>query len=944
MDAPPQSPGRTLAAAAASAAPDVQAALADYEIGHVLGKGKFSQVYLATSRSTGRKFAFKVLSKLDHRPRVMAKLKREIDILNALRGAKVFVPCDSALDATTAAADASDATYTESEDDDGTGFSTYGSRSTLAGSGSGGYRSNRSGTRLPAAAANVDRRHRHLHGGTSSSSQTTLSGHPNIVDMFQTFETPSVTIMVLQLLSGVNLHDFVFESIRLSESVARGMFRQLASAVSFCHARGVVHRDLKMGNVMLILAQPPPPPNDLVLPSSPMSDVTPAPLGPASPRRGSEPAVVQMSPARIASGRSPATPRHWPRRLELTRSYRLKFRSAIVADPLGEDRYPVPRDPCTGRPWMQQEIDECGGWLVKLVDFGLGSAFDPQEYRHTAVGSPGYFSPEVAQGVSYVGPEVDVWSLGVVLFEMTTGMHPFSAKDLPTLKEIVIRGRFAIPHHVSPDLRRTYTRLMNVDPARRRNLHVLDVDRWTNDGYATSPAYADPPEEDLAGDVDAAQIDEIAASIPIEDESFGPTTAARRRRSASAHALVAAFADAANYGRPRANTARTAASAPDGTAVWSDGDDPAADLRGRHATTEEDEAAAAEMAYARDLARRLRRFNASVPAHLGGAPPRGYHGVPPSPRRAPAALASAPASTTAHSPPAVLRPAHTRSRSKHRPTALQVVAEPAAPALSTSPTSPTGPQARTTPPPSISAGSAHPPPFPPATPRRGSAPAVHSVEPVATAPGTGHQHHASAAAVAARVFAQVPPPPDTPPTHLRGASVATATGATLAGSTAPPPPPVAAPAPLRMRNTKKSSRLDCTSGAVAAATAGTSKWGGWWPWGSNTQHHQDAAAQQQNRRPSAESTASTSSGGSTAVGDVSTVSLDDHHSGKRTGSVSTASTAAATALTSSVSASTAAAPIPPVPRKTRWYNRLFSVSGPSASSSSGAKSAGRAAR
>ncbi|ORZ35769.1 kinase-like domain-containing protein, partial [Catenaria anguillulae PL171] len=207
--------------------------------------------------------------------------------------------------------------------------------------------------------------------GQSQPQVITLRGHPNLVTLYQAFETPSSTILLLEYIAGINLHDFVFESIRLSEGVARGLFRQLVSAVSFCHARGVVHRDLKMS----------------------------------------------------------------------------------------------------------------GGWLVKLVDFGLGSSFDPQEYRHTAVGSPGYFAPEIALGAEYVGPEVDVWSCGVVLFEMTTGMHPFSAKDLPTLKEIVVRGRFAVPHHVSPELRRTFARLMNTDASRRKNLHVLDVDAWTNVGY-----------------------------------------------------------------------------------------------------------------------------------------------------------------------------------------------------------------------------------------------------------------------------------------------------------------------------------------------------------------------------------------------------------------------------------------------------------------------------
>jgi serine/threonine protein kinase len=69
----------------------------------------------------------------------------------------------------------------------------------------------------------------------------TLQPHPNLVTLYQTYETPVSTILLLEYLPGINLHDFVFESIRLTESMARGMFRQLVSATSFCHSRGIVY-------------------------------------------------------------------------------------------------------------------------------------------------------------------------------------------------------------------------------------------------------------------------------------------------------------------------------------------------------------------------------------------------------------------------------------------------------------------------------------------------------------------------------------------------------------------------------------------------------------------------------------------------------------------------------------------------------------------------------
>ena len=58
---------------------------------------------------------------------------------------------------------------------------------------------------------------------------------------------------------------------------------------------------------------------------------------------------------------------------------------------------------------------------VKLVDFGLSNFFDKDNLLQTQCGSAEYAAPELFErGVKY-GPSVEVWSLGVVLFGMTTG-------------------------------------------------------------------------------------------------------------------------------------------------------------------------------------------------------------------------------------------------------------------------------------------------------------------------------------------------------------------------------------------------------------------------------------------------------------------------------------------------------------------------------------------
>src|SRR4051794_8221907 len=86
---------------------------------------------------------------------------------------------------------------------------------------------------------------------------------------------------------------------------------------------------------------------------------------------------------------------------------------------------------------------------VRIVDFGFTSNYDPDGFRHTWCGSPFYAAPEMVQGRPYVGPEVDVWSLGVILFFLLVGRTPFEGHNLPEIYRKITLGHFEIPPSVS---------------------------------------------------------------------------------------------------------------------------------------------------------------------------------------------------------------------------------------------------------------------------------------------------------------------------------------------------------------------------------------------------------------------------------------------------------------------------------------------------------------
>jgi carbon catabolite-derepressing protein kinase len=76
---------------------------------------------------------------------------------------------------------------------------------------------------------------------------------------------------------------------------------------------------------------------------------------------------------------------------------------------------------------------------VKLADYGLSNQIIEGEFLKTSCGSPNYAAPEVIRGGFYSGPEVDVWSAGVILYVMLCGRLPFEDDNVQTLFQMISR-------------------------------------------------------------------------------------------------------------------------------------------------------------------------------------------------------------------------------------------------------------------------------------------------------------------------------------------------------------------------------------------------------------------------------------------------------------------------------------------------------------------------
>ncbi|XP_070781055.1 serine/threonine-protein kinase NIM1 [Enoplosus armatus] len=105
---------------------------------------------------------------------------------------------------------------------------------------------------------------------------------------------------------------------------------------------------------------------------------------------------------------------------------------------------------------------------VKVADFGFSTRVSNRNNTlDTFCGSPPYAAPELFRDECYLGPPVDVWAMGVLLFFMVTGTMPFRAETMGKLRRCIIEGAYAIPPWVPGPCQRLIKGILKTVPAER---------------------------------------------------------------------------------------------------------------------------------------------------------------------------------------------------------------------------------------------------------------------------------------------------------------------------------------------------------------------------------------------------------------------------------------------------------------------------------------------
>eukprot|EP01137_Pigoraptor_chileana_P016733 Opistho-2@6102 len=204
-----------------------------------------------------------------------------------------------------------------------------------------------------------------------------LLNHEHVIRLYEVLDTPKELFLVLEYAPGGEIFDYLVAHGRMKEKEARKYFRQIVSAVDYCHRLHIIHRDLKAENLLL----------DANL-------------------------------------------------------------------------------------------------NIKIADFGFSNQFTPGDKLSTWCGSPPYAAPELFQGKEYNGPEVDLWSLGVVLYVLVCGALPFDGTTLTKLRARVLAGKFKVPFYMSTDCERLVKKLLVIDTTKRCTMEQLKADKWLNEGYS----------------------------------------------------------------------------------------------------------------------------------------------------------------------------------------------------------------------------------------------------------------------------------------------------------------------------------------------------------------------------------------------------------------------------------------------------------------------------
>lgn len=114
-----------------------------------------------------------------------------------------------------------------------------------------------------------------------------------------------------------------------------------------------------------------------------------------------------------------------------------------------------------------------------MGDFGFSTEVkNANDLLNTFCGSPPYAAPELFSDENYLGPSVDLWALGVLLYYMVVGSMPFKASTVTGLKKLISEVNYSIPEYISKECSNVIKGLLQLNPTERLSISDLRTCKW----------------------------------------------------------------------------------------------------------------------------------------------------------------------------------------------------------------------------------------------------------------------------------------------------------------------------------------------------------------------------------------------------------------------------------------------------------------------------------
>ena len=112
--------------------------------------------------------------------------------------------------------------------------------------------------------------------------------------------------------------------------------------------------------------------------------------------------------------------------------------------------------------------------IVKIGDFGIAKVlFQTMQKARTMVGTPYYLSPEIVQSKPY-DKKTDIWSMGVMLYELCSLKPPFDAPSIHMLSMKIVRGIYSpLPSCFSADIKNLVKQMLELRPEMRPDVNRI---------------------------------------------------------------------------------------------------------------------------------------------------------------------------------------------------------------------------------------------------------------------------------------------------------------------------------------------------------------------------------------------------------------------------------------------------------------------------------------